>query len=159
MNTPSTSPKPSGSGSRPLVPYLAALCGAMGLAGCASEPVSHVVSAPPPAGPAPVVYASQPAQTVYTTQTNHPTTVAVPSPVGGSSIVVMQAPPAAQQEVPPSRPTRDHVWVPGYWSWQSNAYQWRAGHWETPPRTGAIWVPPRWQMEGGSYRFFEGYWD
>ena len=138
------------------------LCGAIGLlAGCASEPVSHVVSAPPPAAPvtsttvyttpAPVVAAPAPAATV----------TAVPSPVGASSIIVTQAPPQAQQEVPTPRPTRDHVWVAGYWSWSSSTgtYQWVAGHWEIPPRVGAVWIPPRWQPEGGSWRFYEGYWD
>ena len=84
---------------------------------------------------------------------------AVPTPVGASSIVVMQAPPAAQQEVPSARPTRDHVWVSGYWSWRNSRYEWSPGHWEVPPRSGAVWVPPRWQPEGTSFRFYEGYWD
>ena len=132
------------------------------MAGCASEPSSVVVSAPPPPPPAtsaPVVY-STPAPataTVYTDSAGRQ--VAVPSPVGASSIVVMQAPPAAQQEVPSPRPSADHVWVAGNWSWRSNQYQWMAGHWEVPPRAGAVWVPPRWQPEGTSWRFYEGYWD
>ncbi len=139
-----------------------AACGAIGfLAGCASEPESHVVSAPPPPPPA-----TAPA-TVYTAPATYPTysapapaTVAtVPSPTGASSIVVMQAPPAAQQEVPTARPTSDHVWIPGYWSWRNERYEWTAGHWEIPPRSGAVWVPPRWQPEGTSWRFYEGYWD
>jgi hypothetical protein len=71
----------------------------------------------------------------------------------------MQAPPAAQQEVPTQRPSSDHVWVSGYWTWRNNQYQWMAGHWEMPPRLGAVWIPPRWQQEGASWRFFEGYWD
>ena len=71
----------------------------------------------------------------------------------------MQAPPAAQQEIPSARPTHDHVWVAGYWSWQNNQYQWMAGHWEVPPRAGAVWIPPRWQPEGTSWRFYPGYWD
>jgi hypothetical protein len=138
-----------------------ALFGAIGfLAGCASEPESHVVSAPPPAPPTavPAAVYSQPATPVYT-QTPAGTVAAVPSPTGASSIVVMQAPPAAQQEVPTARPSADHVWVPGYWSWKNDRYEWTAGHWEIPPRSGAVWVPPRWQPEGTSWRFYEGYWD
>ena len=115
---------------------LLAVCGAIGLAGCASEPSSVVVSAPPPPPPASVPTA------VYSAP-GAPAAVAVPSPVGGSSIVVMQAPPAAQQEVPSPRPSSSHVWVPGYWTWRNNQYQWMAGHWEAPPRSGAVWVPPR----------------
>src|SRR5215207_9929698 len=95
-------------------PVLLAVCGALGLlAGCASEPASVVVSAPPPPPPA-----SVPQATVYSAPGQpQATAVAVPSPVGGSSLVVMQAPPAAQQEVPSPRPSSTHVWVPGYWTW------------------------------------------
>jgi hypothetical protein len=146
----------------PTMSVLTACGGLALLAGCASEPASVVVSAPPPpppsAAPAPVVYSTPVHTTVQTVQPG--TTVAtVPSPTGSSSIVVMQAPPSAQQEVPAARPTRDHVWIPGYWSWQSNQYQWMAGRWVVPPRSGAVWVPPRWQPEGSSWRFYEGYWD
>lgn len=113
---------------------------------------------------------AQSTATVYTTPAPAPTTatittpsgtysVPVPSPVGASSVVVMQAPPQAQQEVPSARPTRDHVWVSGYWSWRTSRYEWQAGHWEIPPRVGAVWTPPRWQPEGSSWRFYEGYWD
>lgn len=152
--------------SLPLPARLFAVCGAIGLfAGCASEPESVVVSAPPPPPPTATaqVYTA-PAATpvaVQTVQTpNGPATVATPvSPVGASSVVVMQAPPAVQQEVPTSRPSADHTWVAGYWRWQNNQYMWVPGHWEVPPRTGAVWVPPRWQPEGSSWRFYEGYWD
>lgn len=140
---------------------LLAVCGAIGLlAGCASEPASVVVSAPPPPPPGSVQQA-----TVYSTPAPavaaqpQPSVVAVPSPVGGSSIVVMQAPPAVQQESPSPRPSNSHVWVAGYWTWRNNQYQWMAGRWETPPRSGAVWTPPRWQVEGSSWRFFEGYWN
>lgn len=134
----------------------AAVCGAIGLlAGCAYEPESHLLTAPPPAPPA-----AAPAATVYTVPTTPaPTVATVPTPTGASSIVVMQAPPAVQQEVPTARPTRDHVWVPGYWTWRNSRYEWVAGHWVIPPTSGAVWVPPRWQPEGNSWRFYEGYWD
>ena len=151
----------------PSVPSLARLvgvCGAIGLfAGCASEPASVVVSAPPPLPPAaPATVYSTPATVPVQVQTPQGVaTVQAPitSPVGASSIVVMQAPPAAQQEVPSPRPSTDHVWVPGFWSWKNSQYTWMAGHWEVPPRVGAVWVPPRWQPEGTSWRFYEGYWD
>src|SRR5687767_10623878 len=103
-----------------------AICGAMGLlAGCASEPSSVLVSAPPPPPPT----SATPAATVYSSPTAPPATAVAPapSPVGASSIVVMQAPPAPQQEVPSARPTADHVWVAGYWTWRNNQYQWMAG--------------------------------
>lgn len=146
--------------SLPLPARLFAVCGAIGLfAGCASEPESVVVSAPPPPPPtATATVYSAPGTTPVAVQT--PAGVAtVPTPVGASSVVVMQAPPAAQQEVPSTRPSADHVWVAGYWSWRNNQYTWIPGRWDVPPRSGAVWVPPRWQPEGNSWRFYEGYWD
>ena len=140
-----------------------AVCGTIGfLAGCAYEPESHVVSAPPPAPPstAPAtVYTTPAPATSVPVVTSNGTIAAVPTPVGASSIVVMQAPPAAQQEIPTARPTRDHVWVSGYWTWRNSRYEWVAGHWEVPPTASSVWVPPRWQPEGNSWRFYEGYWD
>jgi hypothetical protein len=141
-----------------------AACGAIAfLGGCSSEPDSHLVSAPPPAPPgtttsvvttqtttAPVqtqtVY-TQP-QTVYTTQ-GQPT----------NTIIVTQAPPAVQAEVILARPSPDHVWIAGYWTWRENRYEWMAGHWELPPHSNSVWVAPRWEPENGSYRFYEGYWN
>ena len=142
MNTLSPIPRPSRVGIS-LVPVLAA-CGLAALfGGCASEPDSHVVSAPPPG--APVVVQSQ-APVVYAAP--------VAAPGTQSTVVVTQAPPAVQQEVVSTRPSSDHVWVGGYWTWRNNRYEWVSGHWVVPPRTGATWIPPRWEPEGGAYRFY-----
>jgi hypothetical protein len=118
------------------------------IGGCASEPESHVVSAPPPAG-------------AVVTQSQTPTVYATPGAAPGtqSTIVVTQAPPAAQQEVVTARPSSDSVWVGGYWTWRNSRYEWIPGHWATPPRSGATWIPPRWEQEGNAYRFYEGRWD
>src|SRR5471030_1791347 len=84
---------------------LVALCGVAGLmAGCASDPGSHLVTAPPPAPPmgqSVATYTSTP--TTVTTQTTQSTptgTVVTTQSQPGSTIVVTQAPPALQQEVP-----------------------------------------------------------
>jgi hypothetical protein len=76
-----------------------------------------------------------------------------------NTVVVTQAPPMAQQEVVLARPSPEHVWIAGYWTWRDNQYEWMAGHWELPPRSDAAWVAPRWVQEGNSYRFYEGYWN
>lgn len=142
MKTPTFAPTAARAAS-PL--SLLLLCGVAALlGGCASEPESHVVSAPPPGAPV----AAQ-ATVAYAT----------PAPTAQSTIVVTQAPPAPQQEIVSARPSGDHVWVGGYWTWRNNRYEWVAGHWAVPPRSGATWVPPRWEQEGGAYRFYEGYWD
>jgi hypothetical protein len=145
---------------------LAGLCGAFGfLAGCASDPDSHLVTAPPPppptatagyvapAQPVPVqVAVPQQTQSVYT-----PATATTPATV--TSYVVTQAPPAPQPEAVPPRPSSSHVWIAGYWTWQNSRYAWMAGHWEVPPYTGATWVNPRWEPEGTAFRFYEGRWN
>jgi hypothetical protein len=63
-----------------------------------------------------------------------------------------------QQETVLARPSAQHVWIPGYYTWRDNRYVWIAGRWEMPPRTEAVWVAPRWERESGGYRFYEGYW-
>lgn len=135
------------------------------LGGCDSEPDSHVVSAPPPGTPGQT-------STVVTTQTTTaPVTQTVAVPVQqqttytttqgqpANTVIVTNAPPAAQAEVVSARPGSDYVWVSGYWTWRDNRYEWMAGHWEVPPRTDSVWVPPHWVPENGAYRFYEGYWN
>lgn len=133
--------------------------GALALAGgCASEPASHVVSAPPPAPPAKTV--------TTTTTTTTPTTMVVATsgnvttatPVV-STTVVTQAPPVPQTEIAQPQPSNLHAWIPGYWTWRNERYEWLAGRWELPPRSSAVWVAPRWEREGNAYRFYEGYWN
>jgi hypothetical protein len=164
MKTPSP-------GSRQHNPTLAlfSLSGVLALlAGCASEPESHVVSAPPPAAPVMVagtgtVMTTSPlvAPMTTTTQTTQqtPNGTIVTTQTQPVSYVVTQAPPVVQTEVVSVRPSSSHIWIAGYWTWRNNQYQWVAGHWEVPPYANATWVPPRWQPESGAYRFYEGYWN
>ena len=118
------------------------------LAGCASTPDSHVVSAPPPAAPT----------TTTTTTTVVNTAAPLAEPVA-STVVVTQAPPALQQEVAQARPSSQHMWVPGYWTWRHERYEWMAGHWELPPTSTSVWVAPSWERQGNAYKFTEGYWN
>jgi hypothetical protein len=154
-----------------LVPAVAC-CGALGfLAGCSTEPESHMVSAPPPPPPtnrattttttttAPVVGVSSPAVVVanpgYVTNNGY---VQTASPVV-STTVITQAPPALQQEVVLAQPTPQHVWLPGFWTWRNDRYEWMAGHWELPPSSSTVWIAPRWEQQGNAYKFTEGYWN
>jgi hypothetical protein len=141
------------------------VCGAIALVGgCSSEPDSHVVSAPPPPPPgvAPTVVTTSTTttpttQTVYTQGPTQQTVYTQGQPQ--STIIVQQAPPAAQAEVVLARPSPDHMWVHGYWTWRDNQYEWMAGHWEIPPHAGSVWIAPHWEPENGAYRFYEGYWN
>lgn len=132
---------------------LLALCtvGAAFIAGCASEPDSHVVSAPPPPPP-PAAPTPTPLPVTITTQ-----------PGGGaaatqSTILIQQAPPATQTEVVTAQPSPRHVWIAGYWTYRESRYVWIAGHWEVPPASGAVWIAPHGEPEAGGYRFYEGHW-
>ena len=40
-----------------------------------------------------------------------------------------------------ARPSRAHLWVPGYWSWHGGRYVWIAGHYEVPPEDLESEVP------------------
>ena len=141
---------------------LVTCCSALVLvAGCDTEPDSHLVSAPPPSR-----------AMVVTTTTTTPVVVANPAVVMGngayvatatgmpavSTIIVSQAPPAPQQELVLAQPSPQHVWLVGYWTWRNDRYEWMAGHWQLPPYGTSVWVSPTWEQEGNAYRFHEGYW-
>jgi len=143
---------------RQLAPLFACVS-ALGLflGGCSTEPESHLVSAPPPAGPTRVT---------TTTVTTSPVAVVNPGYVATSNanstvstIIVTQAPPAMQQEVVLAQPSSQHVWLAGYWTWRNDRYEWMAGHWELPPGPNSVWTAPRWEQQGNAYRFYEGYWN
>lgn len=123
------------------------------LGGCASEPESHVVSAPPPA-PANAV-ASSTGVMVQAPVATDPATGAI---VATQPVIIAQAPPAPQSEPVLEQPSPKHVWIPGYWSYRSSRYVWIAGRWELPPRSEAVWVAPHYEREANAYRFYEGYW-
>jgi WXXGXW repeat (2 copies) len=133
----------------------ALLCALAVAAGCASEPDSHVVSSPPPPAPN-TVPATVTTQSTTTTSGGVTTTQTQTQP---ATVVVTQALPVAQAEVVLAQPGPDYSWVPGYWTWRDNQYQWMAGHWEIPPHANAVWVPPHTEAENGAFRFYEGYWN
>lgn len=111
-----------------------------------------MVSAPPPPAPtATVMVTPQPAPPVQAVTATPTTTPGV--------YVITQAPPAPQPEAVSVQPSSSHMWVPGYWTWRNNRYEWMAGHWEVPPRSNATWVAPRFERESGAFRFYEGYWN
>ena len=146
---------------RQLTPILACW-GALGLlAGCASEPDSHIVTSLPPASPAPansVTTTTTTTPPVVTTNPDSSTTTTTSAPVV-STTVTTQAPPAPQTDVVGPQPSSKYVWLTGYWTWRADQYQWIAGHWEQPPSPQSTWVSPRWEQEGAAFRFYEGYWN
>ena len=73
-------------------------------------------------------------------------------------IVVLRAPPPLRVEVAPPRPSSRHVWVAGYWVWETNAYVWTPGVWMAPPEPAAVWVAPRFENRAGVSISISGYW-
>jgi hypothetical protein len=74
--------------------------------------------------------------------------------------IILEAPPPPRHEViiERDRPSRDHVWINGYWMNNHGRREWLAGHWERPPQGRTLWVEPRWEKRGRGYAFVEGYW-
>jgi len=74
--------------------------------------------------------------------------------------VYLGAPPAPRHEVivERDRPSRNHVWVAGYWANRHGRHEWIPGHWELPPRGRTVWIAPRWEKRDRGYVFIEGYW-
>jgi len=75
-----------------------------------------------------------------------------------AELVIKVRPPISIRERRTVRPTREHVWVNGYHTWDGNAYAWQSGRWERPPHAHAVWVAPRYRHRHGGYVYAEGYW-
>lgn len=73
-------------------------------------------------------------------------------------VIVLQAPPALRIEVISARPSATHVWVTGYWVWESSAYIWAPGVWVLPPEPAAVWVAPRYEERSGVHVSISGFW-
>jgi hypothetical protein len=74
---------------------------------------------------------------------------------------ITQAPPAPRPEDRNLRnhpPSKQHIWIAGYWVWRGGRHEWVNGHWERPPTGRRSWVEPRWEHRGGEYLFIEGSW-
>ncbi len=78
----------------------------------------------------------------------------------GPMIMVREGPPPPRRERIDERhrPSRDAVWITGFWRYDGRAYVWMPGRWELPPRGNHEWIEPRWENRGGGYVFIEGHW-
>ncbi|RPI59128.1 MAG: hypothetical protein EHM48_09355 [Planctomycetaceae bacterium] len=75
-------------------------------------------------------------------------------------IIVKEAPPPMRREVRPSPPSRDYVWIQGYYNYDDRArhYVWVNGHYVKPPRPSAKWEPDRWEKSGKDHKYQPGHW-
>lgn len=70
-------------------------------------------------------------------------------------------PPPSQKERMIVRPSRDAVWIAGYYRWapRRHRYVWVAGRWALPPRPHAIWVEGRWERRNNEWVYYQGRWE
>jgi hypothetical protein len=72
--------------------------------------------------------------------------------------IAPDAPPRPRVETRPARPSRNHVWIGGYWDRQDDRWAWAPGRWEEPGQRGSRWVEPRYRREGKAYRYEPAHW-
>ncbi len=82
-----------------------------------------------------------------------------PPPLPGLEIRIgRQAPPRVRYERRMARPSRDAVWIRGFWDWQGDNWVWIPGRWTVPEERHARWIGPRYRREYGGYRYEPGHW-
>jgi hypothetical protein len=79
---------------------------------------------------------------------------------GGANaqVYVRIGPPAPRVERRPPPPSPRHVWVDGFYLWDSRNYVWAPGYWAQPPRSHTHWVPGHWAHRSKGYYWIEGHW-
>ena len=70
----------------------------------------------------------------------------------------MPPPPPQAVEVVPAAPSPSALWIPGYWSFNGNAYVWFVGHWEMPPPYVRTYVTAHWERHRYRYIWVQSYW-
>jgi hypothetical protein len=72
-------------------------------------------------------------------------------------LVATAPPPPLLVESPGAPPSREAVWIPGFWSWTGLRFAWVAGCWSAP-RPGWRWIEGYWKPERGAWRWEPGRW-
>jgi hypothetical protein len=66
-------------------------------------------------------------------------------------------PPPLLVEVPRQPPSREAVWIPGFWAWTGTRHAWVSGGWSAP-YPGHRWVEGYWKRDGGRFNWVPGRW-
>ncbi len=158
---------------------VAMILGAMAaLTGCKSNEQSKADEAAPVAQPAPVAAAEAPAAQ---TEAEHTTIQASTKVAVGASLPAarpLPPMPAPRFENPGRAPSRDHLFVKGFWRLdnQRSGYVWVPGHWQAqhaptappapryenpgrPPSDKHVFVPGYHRWTGHDYKWVAGHWD
>ena len=66
-------------------------------------------------------------------------------------------PPPLLVEVPGPPPSRDSVWIQGFWAWTGSRFAWVSGDWSAP-YPGHAWVEGHWKRSGSGFTWVAGRW-
>ncbi len=66
--------------------------------------------------------------------------------------------PADKPELITVEPSREHIWVSGYWEREPGCWQWTPGRWEIPPHKQAHWVRGHWKWQDSMWHWHRGHW-
>ena len=66
-------------------------------------------------------------------------------------------PPPLLVETQGTPPSRESVWIPGFWAWSGHRSAWVAGEWSAP-YPGHSWVEGHWKRNGGAFSWVAGRW-
>src|SRR5688572_5267684 len=80
-------------------------------------------------------------------------TVGEPSPYAVSSM-----PPEPLYEQMTASPGYGHVWIDGYWHWNSYEWVWVGGRWVREQGAEYVYVQPYYDYTEGAYVYMPGYW-
>jgi hypothetical protein len=79
--------------------------------------------------------------------------VGEPSPYTVSSL-----PPEPLYEQMTGSPGYGHVWIDGYWHWNSYEWVWVSGRWVREQGAQYVYVQPYYDYANGAYVYTPGYW-
>ncbi len=60
-------------------------------------------------------------------------------------------------EAPGPAPSRDAVWIPGFWCWTGARFAWVSGDWSAP-YPGHSWEEGHWRRSGRGFSWVAGRW-
>jgi hypothetical protein len=72
-------------------------------------------------------------------------------------LTASRPPPSLLVEAPVQPPSRDAVWIPGFWAWTGARYAWVSGDWSAP-YPGHRWVEGHWKRSGVGFTWVAGRW-
>jgi hypothetical protein len=82
---------------------------------------------------------------------------AIHEPPAVAHRVAAAAPPPLLVEAPGTPPSREAIWIPGFWSWTGVRFAWVAGTWSAP-RPGWRWIEGHWRPDQRAWRWEPGRW-